>query len=401
MKAPSVRFGFFVVIISVLVVTLVISSVFGAGYIMVVWLGWQIQASASLLIIIFLLLVMALAYLLTWGRQYKIKKDIHLRQCPDSVLNLNWFEQLGCYWLLEAKLSKQTEIQTIFNQSGLLKNLIDARLNREAGEFELARQALLQTPEAIKPLADIELVKILIAEQNYDLAVQHLHLSNAHENSAFMQSLEPAYHDQIAALWQSLALRFPWRVAYEQTDIHLINDSAVLQALATEVAQARDEHIQHLLGLYDAWRDTQPSVDVLLNSTSNKSTLGKNWLALLLVIPQAELQFEKLSEQLLAAQFEPALFECWLQQQVQQGKIADPAIQQRIFDYAYKYPAQPIIAYAIWQVYQANHDIDSAQNLLMQWPQDTKFCYLRLRQSLLDQPQLLQDLEILYNAVKR
>lgn len=393
MKTPSVRYGFLFIIAVALFVTAILSSMFGAGYIMLVWLGWQVQASASLLVIIFLLLVLLTAYVLAWARQYKIKKSIRVRQCPGDVSNLNWFEQLGCYWLLDAKLSKQQDIQKIFNQSGLLNHLIDARLKREAGDAEGARTALSQTPAAIDALSELEVIKLLMLEQQHEAAIQQLQRLQLQEKSAFVQSLEPAYQHQLDLLWKNVSLQSPWLVLDHQPEQQLINDEQFLGVLTEQIAQSTDEQQQQLLALYDQWQASYP---VLLSIQ-----LGKSWLALLSVLPDTQQRIEKLCEQLLNIQFEPALFDCWLQNQCAQGKISDEATQQHIYEFAAKYPAQPSIDYAQWHVYQATQQFEAANTLLSNWPQDIRFCYLRLKQALAEQPQLLADVDVLFSELNR
>lgn len=391
MKTPTARYGFLMIIGLAVLVTAIVSSIFGAGYIMVVWLGWQIQASASLLVITFLVLVMLLAYALTWGRHYKLKKSIRLRQCPENVSSLNWFEQLGCYWLLDAKQTKLDQIQQIFNHSSLLKHLIEARLMRESGDIARARLALSKTPAPIQQLADLESIKLLLLEQQYEQAIQQLNVLDGQAVSGFIQSLQPAYQDQIHLLWKNLIAQVPWVVLSHQIDIECINHADVLAILSTQIAQATDAQKLHLLSLYDGWQNTQPLISM---------QLGKGWLALLQALPDTQTRIEKLSEQLLSLQFEPVLFDGWLQNQLQQGKISEESTQQRIKDFADKYPAQPSIAYAQWHVFQVTGQFEAASDLLASWPHDIRFCYLRLKQSLVDQPQRLADLDTLYHGVK-
>ena len=68
-----------------------------------------------------------------------------------SFNRLHPYEQLGVVWLLEGEREKQDFIQDIFNQSGLLKNIIQARLLFTGQHYPEALKALEQSfPKRLK-----------------------------------------------------------------------------------------------------------------------------------------------------------------------------------------------------------------------------------------------------------
>lgn len=67
----------------------------------------------------------------------------------EQVLNfsdLHPFEQLGVLWLLDGEDEQEQVIQNIFDQSGLLKAIIQSRILFKQGDYAAALQALENSP---------------------------------------------------------------------------------------------------------------------------------------------------------------------------------------------------------------------------------------------------------------
>lgn len=389
MKMSPLRYGLLFGLALTLIVTALLSLVWGAGYVLVVWLGWQIQTSAAFFIILLVILATILAYLLVWIRQFRARRQLKQQQCPGHVNNFHWFEQLGCLWLLEARQSNPEHIQSIFDHSSLLRPLIQARLAREYGQFEQAAQALQHVAPVMQDLAALANIELLIAEQQGYQAVSALNQLVQKPKSEFIQSLEPAYQSHIDQLWAELAKIVPWvMVSHGQSDTLLIQKD-ILKSLREHVEQSTPTQQQQVLSFFDSQ---------MAGQSINDLTLAKKWLALLNVMPETAIRRMALLEKMLHEQFEPNLFYQWLLVQLEQERMREPQVQQYIEDMAARYPAQSVIDLAKWHMLTINGQQDDANVLLANWPQDRHFSYLRVRQALLEKPALLADLDLIHQV---
>lgn len=388
MRKPPLRYGLFLGLLATIVIIILLSVAWGAGYVLLDWLGWRVQSSAAFLMIWLAVFVTLLAYLLVWIRQIRAKRKLRQKECPGHIENLNWFEQLGCLWLLEARYSKPESIQKIFNQSSLLRPLVEARLAREAGQFTQANQALQRVAPVMQDLAALSQIELLIDEQEGYQAVSQLNQLVQKPKSDFIRSLGVAYQAHIDQLWKKLARMVPWvMVSHGQSD-SLLTQRNILQSLSDHVGQSTPTQQQQVIAYFDAHFIVQEMQEL---------SLGEHWLELLAVLPDTEKRRIALLEKLLAKQFDPAWVFQWLQLQRQQNHLTEQSVMQYVDSLSQRYPAQTVLDLAKWYILQANGQADAAAALLARWPQDPHFAYLRVRYALSDQPQLLADLDVLYN----
>lgn len=373
----------------------------GAGYVLLVWLGWQIQTSATVLMLLLFALILTVVYAIRsvnrWIRNWYLRHP----KTIEHYQQLLPFEQLGCLWLLNAKTSKQDEIETIFNQSASLRQLVKAHLLRENAQLEQAAQALNQG-SALSDLLALEQIELHIAGQQYEQAQAALTALGQQPVSAFAQSLNPAWNEYIQGLWAKLLLAQPW-VLLQLDSAPLLTPEQYygwLVALQPQLASARPEQLQQLIAYYQLLQ-TQPQFWQALTS-------ARQWLFVLNQISDQNLaveqqqnlirQRQQLADQLLKLEFDPHILTIWLQNQLQEDNVECQHFTQRLNELAQRYPGQPSIALAQWHQFKADQQIEAAQQILQNWPQHPDFAYLRLAEALANQPELLADLELLYQA---
>lgn len=373
----------------------------GAGYVLVVWLGWEVQTSATVFMLLLFVLILAGVYAIRCINRWI--KNWHLRhpQKIEHYQQLLPFEQLGCLWLLNAKASKQSEIEAIFNQSASLRQLVSAHLLRENAQLEQAAQALNQG-SALTDLLVLEQIELHLAAQEYTQAQAALTTLSQQPVSAFAQSLNPAWSAYVQGLWARLLMAQPWLLLAIDNIPALTPEQHYgwLSALQQQLSQASPEQLQQLLSYYQIVQ-AQPEFGQDIAS-------ARQWLFVLSQINDPILTLEQqrsliqqrqqLADQLLRLEFDPRVLTIWLQNQLQEGNVECQHFTQRLNELAQRYPGQPSIALAQWHQLMADQQTEAAQAILQSWQQHPDFGYLRLTQALASQPELLADLELLHQA---
>lgn len=373
----------------------------GAGYVMLVWLGWQIQTSATVFMLLLFALITALVFSIRYTNRWI--KNWHLRH-PKAIVHYQQllpFEQLGCLWLLNAKTSKQGEIEAIFNQSASLRQLVRAHLLRENAQLEQAAQALYQG-SALTDLLALEHIELQIAGQQYEQAQEALTALRQQPVSAFAQSLNPAWDEYVQGLWAKLLIAQPWRLLQLDTVPALTPEQhhGWLLALQQQLTQASPEQVQQLIAYYQRLQ-AQPE---FWQNFAN----ARQWLFVLSQINEHTLlmqqpynliqQRQQLADQLLRLKFDPRILTIWLQNQLQEDNVECQHFTQRLNELAQRYPGQPSIALAQWHQLEAEQQTEAAAQILQTWQDHPDFGYLRLTRALAGQPELLADLEQLHQA---
>ncbi|XID75127.1 hypothetical protein ACF3NA_00710 [Alkanindiges sp. WGS2144] len=388
-----------------LVGIIVLSIFFDAGYVLLVWLGWQLQTTAVLFMFLLVVVVAGLVYLIrrvnSWIKSRLLRHPRHI----DHYQQLLRFEQLGCLWLLDAKTSKQQDIERIFSQSATLKQLVIAHLQRENGQYPQAWQTL-KSGTSLPDLCMLETASLYLAERRFDEAREQLVLIAQQPVSPFVQSLQPAWQQMVVQLWATLAQAAPWLVLetpqrpYFSATQQLAWLSALQQQLNAPVPVQSITPAQQaaVLALYKQQREQPDFLQELPSAVQ--------WLLLLnsisdvdaTVLAQHRLE---LADELLGQQFDPRVLSIWLHDQLRQANPDAQHIEQQLQALAQRYPGQPSIALAQWHQFKASGQEDAARQILQNWPQHADFSYLRLKEALADQAELLADLDIMYEYLKR
>ena len=383
--------GLWLILLAVAVIVL-LSILSGAGYVLVVWLGWQYQTTATLFMLLVVAIIVSMVYLIRlvnrWIRNWYVRHPRHVH----DYQQLAPFEQLGCLWLLNAKTTKQQDLQQIFNQSASLKQLVNAHLLRENGDYEQAWQVLEQGSSLVDLLM-LEKAELYIAQQRHQEALDQLLFIAQQPESSLVQSLNPAWQQHVQHLWANLAQAAPWLVfpVAQRPTFNAEQQLAWLVSFQHNMAQASSEQHTELLELH-----TQHSTDLL-----DHYVVAKQWLLLLNTMSVDESsalvqQRLSLADELLKRQFEPGVLAIWLQDQRQQENLDSEYFIQRLEALAQSYPGQPSIALAQWHQLKSIQQHQAAQQILQVWQQHPDFSYMRLTEALAEQPELLADLNTIY-----
>ena len=370
------------------------SVLFGTGYAMVVWLDWQLQTTATALMLLIVAIIASLVYFIRlvnrWVRNWYLRHPRHIHDYQQLLP----FEQLGCLWLLNAKTTKQHDLEKIFNQSASLKQLVNAHLLRENGQYDQAWQVLEQG-SSLSDLVMLEKAELYIAEQRHLDALNQLVFIAQQPTSSFVQSLDPAWQQYVQQLWASLAVAAPWLVLAIPERPHFNTEQKItwLQSLQQHMAQSTFTDRLKLVKVYEH----QPA------EVMDNFLMAKQWLLLLNVLPSAELENLvnmrlTLADELLKQQFDPVILAIWLQDQRQQENLDCRYFIERLELLAQRYPGQPSVALAQWHQLNASQQHDTAEQILQTWQQHPDFSYIRLSRALENQPELLADLDAIYQA---
>jgi hypothetical protein len=382
------------------ILLLLLASWFGAGYVQVMWLGWYVQSSAVFFLVLPVLFSLLLLVVLAWVRRRQRNISQANSRHISHLKQLRWFEQLGYLSLLRVqpvpvRQIDPQHIQYVFSHSALLNRIIQAKLAREAGEYAQARALLAQASPNARELACIEEIRLLLDEKRFADATACLLRLQEQPASAFIESLAPSYQQCLNDLWLEIARQAPWSLVstaqYFKFDV--LQQTNWIKALQAAFAQSDDTQQQAVVGIYQQ--------DVQQFNQQQDIDKGKAWWALLRLMPETLALRQQLVDQLQKIQFDPYVFKCWLGAQLEREGFPSDFARQHVNDLLARYPAQPSLALASYYIYQAEHHPEQADAILNVWQHDTEFAYLRLRRALADQPELLADLSMLYQALPR
>ncbi len=155
----------------------VLSYTAGAGYVYVLWHNIQIQT--NLWVLLFLGVIISFLMHVMW---YALNRYLRREKRKlEQVLNfsdLHPFEQLGVLWLLDGEDEQEQVIQNIFDQSGLLKAIIQSRILFKQGDYAAALQVLENSPPSAFELAEILRIEIYLAQHDSQQALTHQKVIN-------------------------------------------------------------------------------------------------------------------------------------------------------------------------------------------------------------------------------
>ncbi len=99
---------------------------YGMGYVYIYWRQLQLQTNVWGLVFTFVVMSFIAQVIWLWIKRYSSREQ-RKRENIFQFKNLHPYEQLGIVWLLEAAEDQRVFIERVFTQSGLLKNIIDAK----------------------------------------------------------------------------------------------------------------------------------------------------------------------------------------------------------------------------------------------------------------------------------
>ncbi len=361
---------------------------YGMGYVYIYWRQLQLQTNVWGLTLTFVVMSFIAQLVWLWIKRYSSREQ---RKSENifQFKNLHPYEQLGIVWLLEAAEDQRVFIERVFTQSGLLKNIIDAKFLVLSGDYPKALAALDQSPPMAFELAELQRIEIFLAENEADRALTHLEFLYQHQLSPWLQEIETAYQQRLTALWGQLALQHPW--VYLRSMKYGLLD-----------AEHRDLWLQQLLQQFD-----QASIDDLhalqqryLDLESEIQTRPYSskllWLKLLARMPDMSMQHAALTLHLLKEQFDPEVFYLWFQQQLLK-QVPDYAdVEEKIIQFENQYMNLPVLTFAKWHVYMATGRQAEAETLLSLYPDNILMSYLRIKSTLNEDEVLIKQLNLIF-----
>lgn len=380
-------YGFIALIVFALLSLLSYSS--GSGYIYVFWHNIQIQTNAWVVVFFFLLLsflVHSTWYLI---QRYRNQERRKLENAL-SFSRLHPYEQLGVVWLLGGEREKQDFIQEIFNQSGLLKNIIQARLLYSEQNYSQALRELEQSSTAAFELAEVQRIEIYLAENQAQSALTHLEFLNGHALSPWLKQVSQAYTCKLQDLWSEFAIKFPFQYLHSTQFETLLNEDAKrlwLTELLSQLEKATPEENELI----------QQSYFTVENHLADLSyDIKVLWLKLLTHYPEMSQQHQNLALQLLNEKFDQDVFYLLFQQYLLRQNPDYEYIEQQIEYLEGKYVDVPVFAFAKWHIYNATAKTAQAEQLLSLYPDDPLMNYLRIKSTLNGNDDLILQLNSIF-----
>lgn len=366
----------------------VFSYGYGVGYIYMGWRGWQLQT--NIWFVLFALMSVSLIIQLIW---LVLKRYLNRKQRLEAQVfefkALHPYEQLAVIWLLNAARDQQQFIRQSFEQSELLKQIIDARLAWLSQDYAVAHDQLKHSNVMAFELAELQRIDLYLSEKEGEKALTHLEFLTQHELSPWLKEVKSAYELRLQSLWGELALAFPWLYLRSTQYGHLDEQAKIgwLQHLLSAFDSASVEDLEYLKQRYLALESEieQRAYDIQVL-----------WLKVLSRLPELAIQHEQLALSLLKSSFNQEVFYLWFQQQLLAQVPDYVKVEQQIQKWEMQYSGVPVLSFAKWHVYQANQRFDEAEKLLELYPNDMLMNYLRIKSALQGQEHLLPQLNHIF-----
>ena len=366
----------------------VLSYSTGSGYVYVLWYGIQIQTNLWVVVLFALLIsfILQIIWLLLKRLIVKIQRQ---KENVISFNQLHPYEQLGVIWMLQGGHEQQGFVRQAFDQSGLLKHIIDARLLIQQEKYTEALTVLESSPATAFELAEIERVEIYLAQQDGMQALTHLEFLTAHELSPWLDQVNQTFSQRLVDLWGDFAVQFPWQYL-DATQAPMLTDEKKeiwLTQLLIQFEQATTDEIVRLQQWYE--NDAQKFEQLTY-------TINKLWLKLLARLPEMSQQLDALALSLLKQQFDQEVFYLWFQQQLLKQNPDYSAVEEQLNQFEIQYPGVPVFAFARWHIYTATQREEEATQLLGLYPDNILMNYLRVKSTLQGRDELIQQLNSIY-----
>ena len=360
----------------------------GAGYVYMLWHGIQIQS--NIWVLVFSGLIFSFGMHLFWivFKRYLSKEQRKLQE----IINfdaLHPYEQLGMIWILEGEEEQQDFIQEIFNQSGLLKEITQARILFKQKHYQQALMILDSSPPATFELAEIQRIEIYLALHDEQQVSTHLEFLNEHQLSPWLSQISHAYMQRLTALWASFALQFPWRYLRVVTSPALGSEAMqawLIQLLSQFEQASREDHIE----LEQKYIKDEEIIQSLAFETQVL------WLKLLSRCAAMEIAHEKLALHLLELKFDQEVFYLWFQQQLMKPEPDYLLIENYILQLELRYPSMPVLSFAQWHILMATQRESEAEQLLLRYPENILMDYLRIKSTLSGREDLIKQLNLVF-----
>lgn len=360
----------------------------GPGYIYLLWHGIQIQT--NIWFVCFALLILSLI----------IKLGLHVlkrylsreKRKTTQVLNfkdLHTYEQLGVLWLLGAEAQDEVYVQPAFGESGLLSQTIQANLLIKKNQSADALKVLEKSPADAFELAELQRIKAYLVQNDGEQALTHLEFLNGHQLSPWLMDLQQSFEKKRTQLWGVFAVQFPWLYLKSTQYGHLefATKHEWLSQLLKDVDQADEQDQELLKNRYLMQKD------YILSLPYETKIL---WLKLLSRFSDMTMEHGALAISLLDERFDQEVFYLWFQQQLLKQNPDYESVEKQINQLEMKYPSMPVFAFALWHIYNATEREPEADKILSLYPDNMMMNYLRIKNSLNGDEQLIQQLNSVF-----
>lgn len=375
----------------VLLAFLAVSSYgYGSGYLYLQWRDLHIQTTLWFAVIATLL--MSLLVQLFWVGI--AKRSLLEKRKTDHVMEfqaLHPYEQLGMVWLLNAALSQKSFIETKFQPSALLKELMTARLAYLSGHYDAALAELNKSQPALFELAELQKIEIYLAQQDIDQAYTHLVFLSQHHLSPWLVDVEDAYQHRLKALWGQFAIVDPWRYLshYEQMPLLQEDQFKWLSMLLKHIDVVTPDQAEQLLSHYQAEREEISQRDI------EQQIL---WLKLWVHLAPNAAEVEQLANHLLSQRLNHEVLHIWLHWQMSRPEPDLQQVEAYIDVLEQQYSLVPALALARCYLYEKQNRVALLQQIFDQYPDDVYIHYYKLKHALGHDESLVRSLNKIFET---
>ena len=388
----TIIFAYALVVLLFTAILSVLSYGYGAGYVYIYWRDLQIQTNIWMVFALTLLTSLFIQVLWVLSKRYFTREKRKAETIFDFK-SLHPYEQLGVISLLDAEVDQQQFIQTIFSNSALLEQVIASQLLYVQGQHAEALTALDQTSVMAFELAEIQRIRIYLAQAEAEKALTHLEFLSQHELSPWLNDVENAYEQTLQTLWGEYAVAFPWQYL-RAAKFGYLQEERKIAWLGQLLNQYDLATVDNLHDLQQRYRDLSQNLE------DKSYGVNKLWLKLLSRMPEMGGEHKALAEYLLSIQFDEDVFYLWFQQHLLKQSPDYVGIENKLDYWESKYAALPILSFVKWHVLQAQERMEEAEQLLALYPDHVLMSYLRIKSALKDQEYLIQQLNTLFEKIK-
>jgi len=335
-----------------------------AGYVLMVWQGWQLQTSVGfavlltlLFAVLFVLVLLLLGTLVVFPHRRRQQ-----RHAEQGAHQLQQFERAATYRLLNAPQQAFDCLQgPLASGRPHLLPLLQAGQALDAGLFQAAAQMLEQVPAPADELAMLLQIRLALAQQLPEVALPLMQYLRQTPADPLRQQFEPAAERYLDQLWLMWATRYPWQALAQPipTTLDAAQWALFLAALWHRFEQAEAVQYGVLYTCFDQQSDALQQVNALA------------WVRVLSQLPEGQSRAWLLLNRVLAVRFETCLLPFLLQLARDFAlPLGDRQTGELLQQLAARYPGQPTLrlAQARWQ--DALGQPDEADQLAQDWPSD-------------------------------
>jgi hypothetical protein len=363
-----------------------------AGYVLVLWQGWQMQTGVGFFLLLLLCIAVFLVLLLllfsglssSFGRARKAEQDAQQQM-------LTQLQHALVYQILHApeQALDRLSLQQIQQPSGWVR-LAQLYFAAQMNQHGNVQHYVAAVPEAQQVFAQLIQAEWCLQQQQDEVArtlLLNVYPMLPESLPAYWQS---AVEQAVLRLWGQYAIQQPWPFLQVQPIPALTAEAqrAWLQVLEQQYVQASAEQLVQLLAYYDQ------------QTAEQRGSLLVAWLRVLLRVAAADERVWLLATADLQQQLNPEVLWLWLELAMRTTRtVLEQQQAEQLFESLnQRYPAQPNVrlAQACWLHHR--QETTAAQQLLADWPTTDLVVRFNLLIQLADQPLLYQRLApVLHN----